>query len=528
MTFITRRFTVFTSAALLSGALAAAPAQAAKTCSEPGSNWQTATPAEAGMDAGKLQAAVEYGTSQLSFAVRVYRHGCLVASDRLAPLNRNSQFESWSMAKSITSMIFGRAMTLGLISPDDPLGSLLPEADAAHGRVTLRHLLTQTSGLHWNFARDYDIAMPDRIRDALTTPFDHEPGTYWEYGQSGPALVAEAVERAVGEDFQAFAQRELFGPIGITPGSWRWTRDLTGNTGGFFGVQMRPDDYARLGDLLRRDGVWRGKRLIANAYIDEALRPLATNGCYGWLIWNNGGKPCVHATVASRGVDDEPEFPGLPRDLWNFSGLFGQVVTVMPTQDIEVMRTGQDPNLLPIGLPNWEAELYRQILASVTDQKVSVPAKPFEAQQTHIDGNNGYGALNAVTEPEQVAQPWLLPALPPAGPGRARALRVRLASARTSRTGVVTLRATCPAYQPALSRPGCAGVVSLAGARSARRFRLAPGATGLLRFTLAKAKQRALRRAGSMAMGVRAITDDATPGGVPASVRVKVKRPRST
>src|SRR5215210_1596091 len=119
---------------------AASPAQAAKTCSEPGGDWQRATPAEAGMDAAKLQAALDYGSENAAFAVRVYRHGCLVGEDRSAAVNRTQTYESYSMAKSVTSLIFGRAMTMRAISPDDPVGALLPEADRDHGRLSARNL----------------------------------------------------------------------------------------------------------------------------------------------------------------------------------------------------------------------------------------------------------------------------------------------------------------------------------------------------------------------------------------------------
>ena len=121
------------------------------------------------MDAAKLQDAIDYGTTQASFAIRVYRHGCLVGEDRLRRPEPQLAVESWSMAKSVTSMMFGRAMTLGLISPDDPVGSLVPEADKAHGEITMHDLLTMTSGLEWNGLRDYNIfTMPDRVHDALT------------------------------------------------------------------------------------------------------------------------------------------------------------------------------------------------------------------------------------------------------------------------------------------------------------------------------------------------------------------------
>ena len=115
------------------------------------------------------------------------------------------------MAKSVTSLMFGRAIQLGLITPDDPVGSLLPEADRGHGAITMRHLLTMTSGLHWNGLRDYNVFTGfDRVQDALTLGTDHRPGTYFEYAQSPVSLLAEAIGRSAGMDAGAFAQKELF------------------------------------------------------------------------------------------------------------------------------------------------------------------------------------------------------------------------------------------------------------------------------------------------------------------------------
>ena len=173
------------------------------------------------MDAAKLQDALDYGTANLGFAVRVYRWGCLVGEDRAAPANRDTRFESWSMAKSVTSLVYGRAMSMGFVSPQDPVGSLVPEADQAHGALTLLNLLTQSSGLLWNGLRDYNVFTNnrDRLRDALTLPPVHKPGTYFEYAQSPVALLSEATARGTGEDFVAFAQRELMGPLGIKAGA---------------------------------------------------------------------------------------------------------------------------------------------------------------------------------------------------------------------------------------------------------------------------------------------------------------------
>src|SRR4051812_11343438 len=403
-------------------------AQAAKACPTPAGSWERATPAEAGMDAAKLQDAMDYGTSQLSFAVRVYRRGCLVAEDREAAANRNQRYESWSMGKSVTSLIFGRAMTLGLISPDDPVGALFPEADRPHGAIVMRDLLTQTSGLRWNGFRDYNIfTMPDRVRDALTDGIAHPPGTYFEYAQSPVALLAAAVGRATGTKtpgaIEAFAQRELLSPIGIAAGTWHWNRDPAGNVGGFWGVNMRPDDFPRLGELLRRGGLWRGRRILWKRFVSEAIAASPTNGCYGYLIWVNSAAPCVGPTISERPVKNSRDFPDMPADMYRFSGLFGQLVTVFPSQDLLVVRTGQDPGLVLAGGSDWEHELYARVLSSITDQKIVPPGPaPMGPPQPNAD----YGFQTSFQHPDEYGKGAQQDPLPPAGPGRARATRLRL------------------------------------------------------------------------------------------------------
>jgi CubicO group peptidase (beta-lactamase class C family) len=497
------RFTIVAAVALLFTALLAAPAHAAKQCGEPGAQWERATPAEAGMDAAKLQDAMDYGTSQLGFAVRVYRNGCLVGEDRGAPLNRNLQFESWSMAKSVVSLMFGRAMTKGLISADDLVGALVPEADAAHGRLTMLQLLTQTSGLEWNGLRDYNIfTQTNRVNDALTLPPVHPAGRYFEYAQSPVALLAQAISAAVGEDPQEFLQKELFDPLGIPADAWHWNRDQAGHIQGFYGVQMRPDDYARMGELLRRDGVWKGKRLLSHEYIARATSGSETNGCYGWLIWTNDKKPCIHATVTDRAVDDTREFPGLPADLYNFSGLFGQLVTVMPSQGIVVQRSGEDSSLVFAGGTDWESELYRRVLASLDDgTKVDAPGDAPQAPRAAAT-NADEGFQYALQHPDQYRQGLIPDPLPPAGPARARAAILTLGRTRVSRRGEVAVKIACP---PRGGTGGCGGRARLDGARGRLDYQLGQGETRVLRFTLSARRMKMLQKAGFLDLGAVAL-----------------------
>jgi CubicO group peptidase (beta-lactamase class C family) len=497
---------------------AAAPAQAARQCAEPGASWQRATPAEAGMDGARLQAALDYASTQLSFAVRVYRHGCLVGEDRLAALNRHAQYESWSMAKSVTALIFGRAMTMRLIAPEDPVGSLLPEADHAHGAIDAHDLLTMTSGLRWNGLRDYNIfTMPDRVRDALTLEPVHPPGTYFEYAQSAVALLAEQVGRAAGEDAQAFAQRELMDPLGIPASAWRWVRDPAGHVQGFYGVNMRPDDFGRLGELMRRGGVWRGRRLLSAEFVRRAVEPSATNGCYGWLIWVNAAAPCVGPTITERPVDDERSFPDLPADMYRFSGLFGQLVTVFPSQGIVVVRTGQDPGLVFAGGQSWEHELYRRVLGAVTDQRIDPPGPPPSGPPQQ---NADYGFQTALLEPDQYARGVIQDPLPPAGPARARAPQLAAESSTVSDRGEVLVRLHCPRAWPG-ELNGCSGRADATGGARPVTYAVAPGQAAVLRLRLADERLRELRRAGSLAVTVTARNADAA-GGTPASLTLSV------
>ena len=201
-------------------------------------------------------------------------------------------------------------------------------------------------------------------------------------------------------DFQAYLQRELLTPLGIEPGSWRWGRDSAGHTQGFFDLHMTPNDYARLGELLRRDGVWRGRRLIARRVVKAAIRPTKTNGCYGWMIWLNRAKPCVGPRVSERPVDDHREFPELPVDLYHFSGLFGQLVAVFPTQRIVVVRLGQEAS--PGGFAgggDYQNELFKRVLAAVTDQRIRPAGRRPQRSRRLPQATSTGGFQTAVFDP---------------------------------------------------------------------------------------------------------------------------------
>ncbi len=503
-------------------ALAASPAQASKRCAEPvAADWQTATPAEAGMDEAQLRDAIDYATANQAAAVRVYRNGCRVGEDSAAPANREVQFQSWSLAKSITALVFGRAMTLNLIGPDDPLGSLVPEADTAHGAITTHNLLTMTSGLRWNGARDYNIFMSNRIQEGLTTPVEKEPGSYWEYSQSGPALLAEATENATGEDFQAFAQRELFSPLGIEPGSWRWGRDSAGHTQGFFDLHMRPDDFARLGELMRRGGVYAGKRLLSKRVVREAVSPVSQNGCYGWMIWLNASRPCVGPRVVDRPVSDELLFPTLPSDAYQYAGLFGQLVTVFPSQELVVARFGEDSGSVDGGTP-WEEEFYGRVLGSITDEPIKLP-KPDPDSDAVSRDDVDRGFFESLSRPDEIIAGESPPPLPPAGAARARATLIKFRAKRPGPMDQIKARLRCPRAWPSGLAPRCKGRARLSGAKRKITYRIRAGKARTVSFTLRPALLRKLERRGSAQVTIKTRNRDKA-GGTLAKRSLRLRR----
>lgn len=394
--------------ALLVGLGSAGGARAA-ACGDPGASWGRASPETVGLDPAKLQAAIDFATTRSSESVKVFRHGCLAGEDRFAAYSEDSRYESFSVAKSVVSLAVGRAVTQGRLGVDDPIGGYLPEADVAHGAITVRQLLTMSSGLHWNFFRDYNVSMPDRVADALSLAIDRTPGTWFEYAQSPVALMAKVVERAVGRDFQAFLQDELFTPIGIAPGSWSWTRDRAGNTVGFYGVTMRTADYARLGHLMRNRGRWKGTPLISEAYVEQATTPSAANPGYGFYFWLNEGTSFVAPTIYSRDARNRREIESAPPDLYGMAGFQDQRVYVIPSLDMVIVRWGYSGSresdtrstVFTSAPGEFEHEWLRLLMRAVADATVQDPG-PYRSEGPAPAIDPHYGMLRSAQEPEDI------------------------------------------------------------------------------------------------------------------------------
>jgi len=193
--------------------------------------------------------------------------------------------ETMSVTKSVVWLAIARLVTVGKIkSLDEPVHTWFPEwRHGSKRKVTLRHLLTQTSGIKGDmdtreiyFARDF-------VRLALEAPLAAAPGEKFVYNNKATNLLAGVVERVSGKRLDDYLRDEIFTPLGIT--RFEWTHDRSGNPHASSGLRLRPDDLAKLGQLMLDEGDWNGREIIAARWIREAIRPSERNARYGQLWW---------------------------------------------------------------------------------------------------------------------------------------------------------------------------------------------------------------------------------------------------
>ncbi|GAB3689962.1 serine hydrolase domain-containing protein [Saccharopolyspora tripterygii] len=399
-----KRFVVLLAvvAAAAGGATATAqPGRPETRCAAPDGD-SAATRVEPGavdLDPAAVRDALTYANTHLRASVQVFRHDCLVGTGALDPVTQNVPVNVWSSTKSVVSLLTGIARDRGQLQLDDPIDRYLPQGpgwgDAAHRAITVRQLLTQTSGIRQAIASeaattgtDVDIA-----REALAQPLVREPGSAFEYSQRGVDLLAFVVQRAVGRDLQEFAQEALFAPVGIAAHDYVWLRDRSGNTYGYAHLFIPPERFARLGLLMAHDGEWNGTRVVSADYVSQLRQPTATNGCYGFLFWTNAGKPCTSANVPHAQTVDRQMITSAPADLYAMVGAFHQNNFVIPSLGIVVTWTGllgdTAPNAAGIA-SSLPADLYhnffRILLRGIRDQHVPDPG-PYQNPPFDFDFN---------------------------------------------------------------------------------------------------------------------------------------------
>ncbi len=281
-------------------------------------------------------------------ALLIVRDGRIVFERYGEGFDASSRFQSWSMAKSITNAFVALLVRDGQLELDAPALVEAWQGDGdPRGAITLRHLLQMRSGLDNDDgfgADDMTDSFVSRLlfgpgssspaAYASDVPLAHPVGEHWAYSTGSSTLLAAIAGEAVGDgapDTLAFLRARLFEPLGMHSAQPEFAPSGEFIGGAFMHANAR--DWARFGYLYLRDGTWAGERLLPEGWVDfsRTPSPASNNGIHGAHFWLNG----------EPGPEQWVVLPGAPESAFMAEGAMFQMVAIIPTKDLVVVRLGE-------------------------------------------------------------------------------------------------------------------------------------------------------------------------------------------
>jgi hypothetical protein len=301
----------------------------------------------AGVDARVLREAVDWAfadrPSLRTRAVVVLHDGRVVAERYATGFSAHTPLPGWSMSKTVTAALAGILVREGRLSP--ATAGLLPEWRAPgdpRARITLDQLLRMTDGIA--FAERYEDPLSDVVvmlfgtgdssAYAASKPLDAQPGTRWRYSSGTSNALIRALRAASGrsaEQFSVFARTALFEPIGMRQAVLE--TDAAGMPVASSYVYASAHDWVRFGQLLMQDGVWKGRRILPAGWVRylTTLTPQSTRRDFGAHVWLRVPPPYNNGQAAR---------PALPADAFHLVGHEAQLLSVIPSRRLVVLRLG--------------------------------------------------------------------------------------------------------------------------------------------------------------------------------------------
>lgn len=306
---------------------------------------ETVSPDAAGMDAQQLQSAAAIAHAGNSDSLVVLRKGKIVFQKYWNGKTADDVQQMYSATKSPFSFVVGRAIKKGYIkSLDQRLVDFVPEL-YGKGReaLTFRNVMAMESGLEQSRAMDTRDGQRQlsQLEAVLERAVTKEPYTWYHYNNAAYRALFTALERASNMTIPELTRQELFEPLGMKGAYWVELRE-GGPLKGYQSIRMRPQDLAKVGQVMLNHGRWGGKRYLPRRYVKRLSHAPAAeaNPSYG-LFWHlNRG-----AFFLSYFESDRMEgnlMPGTPGDAIANYGSRGQLIVAIPSLDLVWVRTGQE------------------------------------------------------------------------------------------------------------------------------------------------------------------------------------------
>ncbi|PRY68430.1 CubicO group peptidase (beta-lactamase class C family) [Glaciihabitans tibetensis] len=247
----------------------------------------------------------------------------LIGADRAEHRWRSDDRENvYSASKGVCALAIGIAIDEGILALNSSVSDLLPEMKLGAGvdAVTVRHLLTMSSGIDFAWFADEPVPWPDLAQEMLRRP-TRGAGLVFQYSDASTYVAMRMLGAVVG-DVRDWLMPRLFEPLGIH--NPQWHRCPLGWIMGGSGLQLRTAELARIGQVLRDRGRWEGTQLIGAGWIDRMHGEWVETGGeapyerYGFAVWDG------------------------PGGCWRLDGRYGQYVLVDESRDAVITITAHE------------------------------------------------------------------------------------------------------------------------------------------------------------------------------------------
>lgn len=298
-----------------------------------------ATPEQEGVSSSHIQSFLKdlARSKQINpHSVLILRHGKVITQAHFRPYRGDYPHMLFSLSKTFTATAVGMAVDEGVLSLNDRLVDLFPDKvtplhNPKLNTVTLRDLLTMQAGIKFNELGS--VMEKDWARGFMQSDFVHQPRTHFFYNSINSYMISSAIHKKTGMGLVEYLKPRLFVPLGIRDVFWETCPQ--GIEKGGWGLSLRIEDAAKLGQLYLQGGAWTvegsPKQLLSRTWVTEATRNQLSDkqgagDGYGYHIWigKNGNS-------------------------YHFNGMFGQYVAVFPRYDVVVALFSGSPNLMPEG-----------------------------------------------------------------------------------------------------------------------------------------------------------------------------------
>jgi CubicO group peptidase (beta-lactamase class C family) len=243
--------------------------------------------------------------------------------------------ELWSGTKGIVALLAAIAVDDGLLSLDEPAAATLSEwqGDPVRSVITLRQLLTMTAGI------PSQVGAPPSYAEAVAIAQADKPGTAFRYGPAPYQIFGEVLRRKLAADAEPitiadYAERRLFGPLGIT--AKRWRRGSDGELLMPQGIALTASDWAKIGTLINQQGRFGDETVIQPASLLALFEGSAANPAYAVGWWRPNATPSSDPITASFDLPSHAET--VPADLVAAAGAGGQRLYAIPSLQLVIVR----------------------------------------------------------------------------------------------------------------------------------------------------------------------------------------------